>query len=202
MGRKSSQDSSTGNKSPRQPLTMVSYAELMMKFRITQITSESVIQKPNFFRILLFFQVHRSFRFLPLVRIRVAGAEIQVHLTGIIHVIMHLSRLRAASKEINSLALVIPEALYREAYMMCVEPSAEWIKDELDKCQLDINGSEPERSAWLVRASRVSNTNDRIQKMDLNCGRERGRNRRQRSSRQLIKSLRRVAETNSVRSHN
>lgn len=104
MGRKSSQDSSTGNKSLRQPLTTDSYAELMMKFKITQISSESVIQKSNFFRILFF---------------------IQVHLTGIIHVIMHLSRLRASSKEINSLALVTPEALYREAYMMCVEPSTE-----------------------------------------------------------------------------
>lgn len=93
MGRKSSQDSSAGNKSLRQPLTTASCVELMMKFKITQITSESVIQKPNFFRILVFF-------------------FFQVHLTGIIHVIMHLSRLRASSKEINSRALVIPEALH------------------------------------------------------------------------------------------
>lgn len=68
-------------------------------WKIIQITSESVIQKPNFYRILFF----------------------QVHPTGIIHVIMLLCRLRPSSKEINSQALAIPEAVYMEEYMMCVE---------------------------------------------------------------------------------
>lgn len=42
--------------------------------------------------------------------------------------------------------------------------------------------------------ARVSDTNDGIQKMDLN--------RRQRSGRQLVRSLSRAAETNSVRNNN
>lgn len=76
------------------------------------------------------------------------------------------------------------------------------IKDELDKCQSDMNGREPERTVCAVSASRVRDTNGGIQKMDLEWGRRRGGNRRRRSTRQLVKGLRRVAETNSVRNNN
>lgn len=77
MERNSSQDSSTDNKSIRQLVTKASqYSEFVMKFKITQITSESVIQKTNFYRILFF----------------------QVHLTGIIHVIMLPLRLSVSGK--------------------------------------------------------------------------------------------------------
>lgn len=69
------------------------------KFKIIQIANKFFIQKPHFCTILFF----------------------RVHLTGIIHVIMLLCRVRPLSKGINSRALAIPEAVYMEEYMMCAQ---------------------------------------------------------------------------------